>query len=196
VTKNPFQHTRRRLAMAALTSIAAMPLFLSTSPGGAQEPIVDNMTASEFVGTTWINTPGSRPVTLASRRGKVTIVHFWTLGCINCKHNLPIYNRWLKQFAARGVEIIGVHTPETPGERLTASVAHAVKAHHIEYPVLVDSGGANWNRWSQHYWPTVYLLDRRGHIRYRWEGELEYAGAGGEGKMARLVEQLLKEGAG
>ena len=63
----------------------------------------------------------------------------------------------------------------------------------VTHPVLLDNKGENWRRWRQQYWPTVYLVDRRGRIRHKWEGELEYNRAGGEAKMARLVDELLKE---
>jgi hypothetical protein len=68
-----------------------------------------------------------------------------------------------------------------------------VKQLGIEYPVLVDDLMENWRRWDQQFWPTVYLVDRKGRIRYRWEGELNYGNAGGEEKMAALIEILLKE---
>jgi hypothetical protein len=92
------------------------------------------------------------------------------------------------------VAIIGVHTPETPWERQTANVTREIQSLGITYPVLLDPSGANWSRWGQHYWPTVYLIDKHGRVRYRWEGELEYNHAGGEATLARLVNQLLKEG--
>lgn len=89
--------------------------------------------------------------------------------------------------------IIGVHTPETAPERIPANVAQHVKSEGITYPVLLDGSYANWNRWHQRFWPAVYLIDKRGHIRYRWEGELEYGGAGGTAKLSRLIERLLSE---
>ena len=88
---------------------------------------------------------------------------------------------------------VGVHTPESDHERKTNSVARAAGRHGITYPVLLDNRNENWNRWRQQYWPTVYLIDRRGRIRYVWEGELESGGANGEAKMARLAETLLRE---
>ncbi len=151
--------------------------------------------AKELIGGPWLNTPKNMPVTLASRKGKVTIVHFWTFGCINCKHNLPAYARWQKQFEKVGVQIIGIHTPETPEEKVTSNVRQHVKELGITYPVLVDKKGENWNRWNQRYWPTVYLIDKQGRIRYNWEGELEFDGNHGETIMARHVEELLKESA-
>jgi len=89
--------------------------------------------------------------------------------------------------------IIGVHTPETDEERVPENVAKRVRQLGITYPVLLDRSGANWNRWEQQYWPTVYLIDKKGNVRYRWVGELEYNHAGGEATMARRIEMLLNE---
>ena len=107
--------------------------------------------------------------------------------------NLPSYGRWQKRFAKQGVEIIGIHTPETDEEKIPANVEREVKRRGITYPILIDTDGANWKRWNQEYWPTVYLIDKKGRVRYQWEGELEWQGAGGEEKMAVRIEDLLKE---
>jgi len=152
-----------------------------------------NMPAPELIGGPWINTADGKPVNLASRRGKVTIVEFWTFACGNCQANLPAYANWQKQFVDKDVAVIGVHTPETASERVTANVVKRVKQLSITYPILVDQEHTNWNRWQVEAWPTAYLVDKKGRIRYRWVGELNYRNAGGEVKMAQLVEQLLKE---
>jgi hypothetical protein len=75
---------------------------------------------------------------------------------------------WNQKFAARGVDVIGVHTPETPPEYVTENVRHEVEKLGITYPVLLDGQHKNWNRWNQEFWPTVYLIDKHGLIRYRW----------------------------
>lgn len=87
-----------------------------------------------------------------------------------------------------------MHTPETPGERNPANVTRELRRLGITYPVLLDPKGENWRRWGQRYWPTVYLIDKHGCVRYRWDGELEWQSAGGETRMGRLVAQLLREG--
>ena len=106
---------------------------------------------------------------------------------------MPSYGKWQKRFSGKDVVIIGVHTPETEEEKVVDNVIQQVKKLGITYPILLDQKGENWNRWEQQYWPTVYLIDKQGHGRYRWAGELEYEHAGGEETMARLVEQLLRE---
>ncbi len=91
------------------------------------------------------------------------------------------------------MQIIGIHTPETKEERVTENVVRRVKALGIAYPVLLDQQSKNWARWSNQYWPTVYLIDKKGHVRYRWAGELEYENAGGEEIMASYIQRLLEE---
>lgn len=149
--------------------------------------------APELAGNSWLNVPAATKLSLAARKGKVTVVHFWTFGCINCKRNLPAYNEWQKRFSARGVEIIGIHTPETEEEKDPANVAKKVKELGITYPVLIDENSNNWKLWQQRCWPTVYLVDKQGRVRYAWEGELEWQGAGGNAKMTQLIETLLAE---
>jgi len=112
---------------------------------------------------------------------------------VNCQRNLPSYGRWQKEFEKESVEIIGIHTPETPSERIPENVERKVKELKITYPVLLDTEAENWKRWGQQWWPTVYLLDAQGRVRYRWLGELEYEGAGGEARMGSFIKRLLAE---
>jgi len=72
-------------------------------------------------------------------------------------------------------------------------VQKKVKELGITYPVLTDPEGENWKRWGQRWWPTVYVIDRQGRARYRWAGELEWKGAGGEAITTRQIQDLLRE---
>lgn len=139
---------------------------------------------------TWIN---SQPLTLAGLRGRVVVVHFWTFGCGNCIRNYPAYRNWQKKYAPRGVTIIGIHTPETPGERSVEKVRAKARENELEFPILVDNQRKNWEAWSNNVWPAVYLVDRQGHIRYWWYGELNWQGTTGEEQMTTRIEELLAE---
>lgn len=190
-----FTRLTRALLLGAAAALPA-PFLVPTAAHAQGIPFkASSAPAPELVGNkeAWLNTPGGAPLTLAARRGKVTIVQFWTFGCINCRRNLPAYARLHQRFAARDVALIGVHTPEFARERALASVARFVKENNIAYPILLDAKGVNWNRWNQEFWPTVYVLDKQGRVRYRWQGELAYNGATGEAQIVRQVEQLLRE---
>jgi peroxiredoxin len=188
--------TLARKAPALMLMLLIVPglLGLPGPPLHAGEPTqpLEGSVAPELTGDSWLNVPKGTKLSLASRKGKVTIVHFWTFACINCKRNLAAYDRWWKRFAGNGVVVIGVHTPETEPERDPANVAKKAKELGIAYPVLLDAKHENWNRWQQSMWPAIYLIDKQGRVRYVWEGELEYQDAGGEAKMTRLIVELLK----
>jgi peroxiredoxin len=140
--------------------------------------------------TQWIN---SEPLTMKKLRGKVVLVHFWTNGCFNCKNNYPHYKAWQERYAGKDVVILGIHTPETTGERDIERIGKQADKNGLKFPIAVDNDGANWNAWNNRVWPTVYVVDRRGIVRYGWEGELSYKGAPGEEKVRKLVDELLLE---
>ena len=109
---------------------------------------------------------------MAKLRGKVVLLHFWTNGCYNCVNNYPHYKAWQERYADKDVVIVGVHTPETAGEHDLERIKAQAAKHGLKFPIAVDNDGSNWKAWNNRYWPTVYVVDRRGRVRYGWEGEL------------------------
>lgn len=138
----------------------------------------------------WVN---SQPLQPADVKGKVVAFHFWAFGCINCIRNLPHYNQWHEQFAPRGLIVWGMHTPETKAEHDLAALERKVAEYKILYPVSADHDNQNWNAWANYLWPSVYLVDKRGVVRYWWYGELNWQGAEGEKFMRQKIEELLAE---
>ncbi len=138
----------------------------------------------------WLNGP---PLSLERLHGKVVALHFWAFGCINCVHNLPWYKGWHEAYAPRGLVVLGIHTPETEAERDANRVKEKVQENGIEYPVAIDVQAQTWKAWSNTMWPSVYLIDKRGYVRYWWYGELNWQGAAGEKLMRSRIEELLAE---
>jgi thiol-disulfide isomerase/thioredoxin len=129
----------------------------------------DNITISELIGR------------------KVILVDFWTFLCINCQNTLPYLKSWYAKYKDQGLIIIGVHTPELPPERDPENVKAAVKRLGIEYPVVLDNNYATWNAYSNHYWPTMYLIDIDGYIVYTHIGEGAYS------ETEQTIQRLLLE---
>ncbi len=191
-TQGQSQRNRNLLAALALLTLG---LFAAPQRATADQPnpIAENRTAPELTGTRWENTPGHEPIKLAALRGKVVVLQFWTYGCINCRRNLPAYNQWQRELVGENLALIGVHTPETPSEANPARIRQHIRHEGVKYPILIDSDSKNWDRWNQQFWPTIYLIDKRGKIRYRWEGELESDNQRGTRRIAELARQLEKE---
>ncbi len=130
---------------------------------------------------------------LASLRGKVVLVHFYAFQCHNCVANFEHYKRWDETLKNKGVAVIGIQTPETSAERDPDKVVSASKKEGFEFPVLIDLENKNWDAWGNTMWPTVYVIDKKGYIRFWWQGELNWQGATVDQKIEKIVDQLLKE---
>jgi cytochrome c biogenesis protein CcdA/thiol-disulfide isomerase/thioredoxin len=156
--------------------------------GGGRAPLPALGAAPDFTGTQrWFDTPGGRPLTLASLRGRVVLVDFWTYTCINCIRTLPYLEAWDSRYRASGLTIVGVHTPEFSFEHDAGNVAHAISQFGIRYPVVQDNNYGTWNAYGNQYWPADYLVDATGQVRYAAFGEGDY------GRTESAIRALLAE---
>lgn len=141
--------------------------------------------APKLTNTVWLNT--DHPLRLADLRGKVVLLDMWTLDCINCQHVIPSLRDWYTKYQDQGLVIIGNHFPEFPDERYLPNLEKAVAYWNISYPVAQDNDGATWNAYHTQSWPTIYLIDKRGHLRYTRIGE------GGYTTTESAIRSLLAE---
>lgn len=128
--------------------------------------------APEWVGiVNWINSP---PLSLMQLKGKVVLVDFWTYSCINCLRTLPYIEKWYADYKDKGLEIIGVHTPEFEFEKDPKNVADAAARLGVLYPIAQDNDYKTWQAYDNHYWPAHYLIDQEGNLRMVHFGEGAY----------------------
>src|SRR5205809_852953 len=96
---------------------------------------------------------------------------------------VPRYGEWDRKYQAKGLSVVGVHTPETDDEHDAGRLARFVKDNDISWPVVIDSDYAVWERYGVDAWPTVLLIDRGGTIRATFVGD---------DKAAAIEEALAK----
>ncbi len=137
----------------------------------------------------WLD-PEQAPTSLS---GRVAVVHFFANGCINCVRNYEHYRGWQADFIPQGLLMVGIHTPETRAEHDIERLRQKVREADFEFPILIDNEKKNWNAWGNAMWPSVYLVDRQGRIRYWWYGELNWQGAEGEKQLRQRIRELLAE---
>ena len=89
--------------------------------------------------------------------------------------------------------ILGIHTPETEEEKSVDALKKKLKDAGLNHPVAVDNKGTMWQRYNNSYWPSVYLIDKKGIARWGWSGELGWNGAKGGALMRKKIEDLLGE---
>ena len=155
------------------------------SQSGYVSPMPDFGAVPEFSNESWLNT--DVPLRLSNLRGKVVLLDMWTFACINCIHITPYVQAWHTKYADQGLVVIGNHFPELSYERDIANVRKALPDLGITYAVAQDNNGATWDAWANHYWPTVYLIDKNGHLRYTHIGEGSYD------STEAAIQDLLKE---
>jgi thiol-disulfide isomerase/thioredoxin len=132
--------------------------------------------------TGWLN---SEPLGPAELRGRVVLVNFWTLTCINWLRQEPYVRAWSDAYRDDGLVVIGVHTPEFAFEHDIDGVRRATRERRIGYPVAVDNDYAVWSAFDNHYWPALYFVDADGIIRDHHFGEGRYE------QSERVIQRLL-----
>jgi thiol-disulfide isomerase/thioredoxin len=173
---------RSNPVQSALGDLSAGGSTASSVPGQNQG---SGPLAPDFAGIDhWLN---SSPLTMSGLRGKVVLVDFWTYSCINCIRTLPYVESWYQKYAADGLVIVGVHTPEFAFEHDTGNVTAAIARFGITYPVAQDNEFQTWAAYNNQYWPADYLIDAGGHIRETHFGEGDYA------KTEASIRTLLSE---
>lgn len=141
--------------------------------------------APELSNEVWLNT--DHALRIADMRGKVVLLEMWTFGCINCQNVLPVLIQWHARYQNQGLVMIGNHFPEFPYEKELENLRNAVQRLGIKYPVAQDNDGKTWSAYHNTYWPTLYLIDKRGHLRYSQIGEGRYH------ETEKAIQDLLNE---
>jgi thiol-disulfide isomerase/thioredoxin len=159
-------------------------------------PLSEDGRLPGFDGATgWLNSALLGPAEL---RGRVVLVDFWTLTCINWLRTEPYVRAWSEAYRDDGLVVIGVHTPEFSFEHDIDLVRQASTERDIDYPIALDDDYAIWRAFDNHYWPALYLFDRDGVIRDHHFGEGRYEES--EGAIQRLLgverDLVLVEGIG
>ncbi|MFN8401165.1 MAG: hypothetical protein U0X74_14205 [Anaerolineales bacterium] len=87
---------------------------------------------------------------------------------------IPSLKEWDEKYRDQGLVIIGNHYPEFSYEANLDNLKKAVINNGIEYAVTQDNDGMTWKAYKNRYWPTLYLIDKQGNIRYIHIGEGRY----------------------
>ncbi|MEQ8676808.1 MAG: SH3 domain-containing protein [Aggregatilineales bacterium] len=155
---------------------ATPPPASSNSSDSGEEVYVSSLpdrgVAPEIQSLAWLNS--DVPLRLEDLRGQVVLLEFWTFDCINCIRTLPYIEQWHQTYQDQGLVVIGIHYPEFNYERDLHNISAATARLNVSYAVGQDNDGLTWRAYNQRYWPTTYLIDKRGNIRYLRIGEGNY----------------------
>jgi len=136
------------------------------------------------IGRVWLNSP---PLSFRQLRGRAVLVDFWDYTCVNCIRTLPYVQAWHERYRDKGLTVIGVHTPEFTFAQYESNVERGIREFGLTYPIVIDSNREIFKAFANRYWPTKYLLDQEGYLRYGHFGE------GGYGECEQAIQELLRE---
>jgi hypothetical protein len=97
-----------------------------------------------------------------------------------------------RRYRDAGLRVIGLHSPEFDNEKKPENVRREVHRLGVGYPVVIDNDLTMWDALANGYWPTFYLIDRRGIIRHVHVGET-HEGTREALAFERVLAGLLKE---
>ncbi len=143
-----------------------------------------NIRAAELFGDFWFN---SEPITLRDIRGKVALLEFWDYSNAECLRTQPYLKEWCSRYNEFDLVVIGVHTPQFKFGRNPENVETALRRLEIDYPVVMDNNAIIWTAYSNRMWPTRFLVDKDGFLRFSHQGE------GGYDQFERALQSLLVE---
>jgi peroxiredoxin len=129
-------------------------------------------------------TPAARPYSLADSRGKVVIVNFWASWCAECRPEMPALERLHRDFASRGLVVIGINARED-----AATIRRYAKELALTFPLIVDTDGKINAFYGVVGLPATFIIGRDGRAVAFAVGTRDWAGA----PARALIEALLTE---
>ena len=100
---------------------------------------------------------------------------------------IPSLREWDSKYKDQGLVVIGNHYPEFDYEADLNNLKDAVARYEIKYAVAHVNKCQTLQAYNNHYWPTMYLIDKRGHLRYVHIGEGSYP------ETEAAIQALLEE---
>jgi len=121
---------------------------------------------------------------LSQSQGRITLVNFWATWCPPCVHEIPSMNRLAAAYDKKDFGIVSINFKEDPEHVLAF-----LKRVDVDFPVLLDRDGAVSGRWRVFAFPSTFLLDRNGQIRYSVNTAIEWD----TDEAKAVIDGLLKE---
>ena len=108
-----------------------------------------------------LKTLQGRTVRLADYRGKVVLLNFWATWCAPCRAEMPELIKWQREYAGRGLQILGVTYPPT---KLT-EVRRLIREMSVNYPILIGDEKTKAQFDKGETLPLTVVIDREGRVR-------------------------------
>lgn len=131
-----------------------------------------------------VNTANKR-VRLEDYRGRVTLVNFWATWCPPCVEEVPSLNRLVSRYSDEEFSVVSIDFRES--EKVISDFAGEIP---VEFPILLDPDGRIAMDWKVFSFPSSFILDRQGKIRYSINRAIEWNAP----EVLTIIDGLLETG--
>jgi peroxiredoxin len=131
--------------------------------------------------------------TWSDLKGKVVLVHFFTALDSWGEGNLHYFISWKESYTKNGLEVIGFHTQPMDQEWEPKRIADRVDQFSKYAYSILDRSGDSLHEWKVEAVPTLYLIDRKGKMRYRFEGQITWKRTDHSREVKSKLIELLEE---
>ena len=125
-----------------------------------------------------------QPHRLADSLGRVTLVNFWATWCPPCVHEIPSMNRLAGAYDPADFAIVSINFKESP-----AHILAFMERVAVDFPVLMDADGRVSGQWGVFAFPSSFILDHAGRVRYSVNTAIEWDAE----EVHRVIDLLLEE---
>ncbi|HOQ05460.1 MAG TPA: redoxin domain-containing protein [Anaerohalosphaeraceae bacterium] len=156
--------------------------FSQTQPLSFQAPELEGLTG-------WFN---GKPLTFKQLSGRVVIVIFCSPEQSSAE-DLAAYKLWARQYDPQDVALIGILVPPLQAQKDGIEPASWVQKEGLTFPVALDAKRLTVRAWANPVLPSLYLVDKKGRVRWWWYGPLQQNNASGGKWVAERIEILRSE---
>lgn len=132
----------------------------------------------------WLN---SRQLQLSEMLGSVIVILVWTYDWPNSTKSLPWLQGLKKTIPDKRLNVLTVHSPEFAHEKNIKNLEEKIEFYELQYPVYIDNDLSYFHSLRSEGWPSIYLIDTEGYIRFIYLGETHSHFA-----QARDIESKIK----
>ncbi len=116
-----------------------------------------------------LKTLDGREIDLARLKGEVVLVNFWATWCAPCIEEIPSLSRLVERMRGKPFRVLAVNIGEQ-----SEAIRRFLQRIPVNFDILLDPESKAVRDWKVYAYPSNYLIDRDGRIRYGYRGALAW----------------------